>query len=139
MSDQYQQPDYQTNQQPPQQQPPQYQQQQYQQQYQQPYQQPYQQAYYQPNYAQGQRPMKPDNYLVWAILCTILCCLPLGIISIIYSAKVDGLYNSGDYLGAQDAANKAKNFAMWGAIIAAIGIILYIVFIVIFGVACSMK
>ena len=32
---------------------------------------------------------KPDNWLVWAILSTILCCLPLGIVSIIYATKVD--------------------------------------------------
>ena len=52
-----------------------------------PYQQrPYQQAYYQPNYAQGQRPLKPDNNLVWAILCTLLCCLPFGIVSIVYAS-----------------------------------------------------
>ena len=86
---QYQQPQYQ---QPPQyqQQPPQYQQQPPQ--YQQPYQQPYQQAY-QPG---QQPPMKPDNNLVWAILSTILCCLPLGIVAIVYASKVDGLYNQGD-------------------------------------------
>ena len=109
------------NQFPNEQQPPQFQQ---------PYQ---QQPYYQPNYAQGQRPMKPDNYLVWAILCTILCCLPLGIVSIIYSSKVDGLYNSGDYAGAEDASKKAKNYAMWGAIISVIGVVLYILFIVVLG------
>ena len=108
-----------------QQQQQQYQQQQYQQpQYQQP-------PYYQPNYAQGQRPMKPDNYLVWAILCTILCCLPLGIVSIIYSSKVDGLYNAGDFAGAEDASKKAKNYAMWGAIISAIVIVLYILLVVV--------
>ena len=106
------------NQFPNEQQPPQFQQ---------PYQ---QQSYYQPNYAQGQRPMRPDNYLVWAILCTILCCLPLGIVSIIYSSKVDGLYNCGDYAGAEDASQKAKNYAMWGAIISVIGVVLYILFIV---------
>jgi hypothetical protein len=114
-------------------QPPQYQQQPYQQPQ---YQQPYQQGYFQPNYAQGQqRPMKPDNYLVWAILSTIFCCLPLGIVSIVYSSKVDSQYNAGDYVGAQDSANKAKNFAMWGAIIGVVGVILYILFIVVLGVA----
>lgn len=111
------------------------QQQQYQQQQ---YQQPqYQQPYYQPNYAQGQRPMKPDNYLVWAILCTILCCLPLGIVSIIYSSKVDGLYNSGDFAGAEDASKKAKNYAMWGAIISAIVIVLYILLVVVLGFSAA--
>lgn len=89
------------------------------------------QPYYQPNYAQGQgqRPMKPDNYLVWAILSTIFCCLPLGIVSIVYSSKVDGLYNAGDFAGAQNAADNAKKFAMWGAIIGAIGAILYAILV----------
>ena len=96
-----------------QQQQQQYQQQPYQQQQ---YQQPYQQPYYQPNYAQGQRPPKPDNYLVWAILSTIFCCLPLGIVSIVYASKVDSQYSSGDYAGAQNSSNKAKNFAIWAAI-----------------------
>ena len=129
MENQNQQPDQQPYQQQPYQQP--YQQQPYQQQ-------PYQQQYYQPNYAQGQRPMKPDNYLVWAILCTILCCLPFGIVSIIYSTKVDSLYNAGDYMGAQDAANKAKNFAIWSAVSSAIIIFLYIILVVVIGVAGAM-
>ena len=109
---------------------PNWQQQQYQQPpYQQPsYQHPqYQQSYYQPNYAQGQRPAKPDNYLVWAILSTLFCCLPLGIVSIVYSARVDSLYNSGDYFGAQDAANKAKNWAMWSALSCIIIVILAVI------------
>jgi len=109
--------------------------QQYQQQPQQQYQQPYQQPYYQPNYAQGQRPPKPDNYLVWAILSTLFCCLPLGIVSIVFSSKVDGQYNAGDYMGAQDSANKAKNFAMWGAIIGVVGLIIYILLVVFAGFA----
>ena len=101
-----------------------------------PYQQQPQQAYYQPNYAQGQqRPPKPDNHLVWAILS----CLPLGIVSIVYSSKVDGLYNSGDYHGAQDAANKAKNFAIWGAAAGVIGVILYILLFVVLGTAGGLQ
>lgn len=116
---------YNPNQQPNQQQP--YQQQPYQ-----------QQPYYQPNYAQGQqRPPKPDNYLVWAILTTILCCLPLGIVSIVYSSKVDGQYNSGDFAGAQDSANKAKNFAMWAAISGVIIVVLYLILVGV-GVAAGM-
>lgn len=59
---------------------------------------------------------KPDNNLVWAILSTLFCCLPLGIVAIINATKVDGLYNSGDYAGAQEAADKAKKFSMYGLI-----------------------
>ena len=115
-----------------------YQQQPYQQQ-QQPYQQqPYQQeGYYQPNYAQDQQPpMKPDNHLVWAILCTLFCCLPFGIVSIVYSSKVDGLYSARDYVGAQQAADNAKKWAMWGAICGGIVLVIYIIAIIA-GVASS--
>lgn len=90
---------------------------------------------YQPNYAEGQRPPKPDNYLVWAILSTIFCCLPLGIASIVYSSKVDGQYNAGDFIGAQDSANKAKKFAMWAAISGVIVAVLYILLVVVVGVS----
>ena len=90
---------------------------------------------YQPNYAQDQRPPTPDNYLVWAILSTIFCCLPLGIASIVYSSKVDGQYNAGDFIGAQDSANKAKKFAMWAAISGVIVAVLYILLVVVVGVS----
>jgi len=74
---------------------------------------------------QGQQP--PDNYLVWAILCTVLCCLPFGIVSIIYSTKVSGLWAQGQYAEAQAAASNAKKWAIIGAIA---GPIIYVVFTV---------
>ncbi len=91
-----------------------------------PNQQPYQQqSYYQPNYVQGQQPpMKPNNHLAGAILSTIFCCLPLGIVAIIYASKVDGLYRAGDYFGAQDASNKAMNYTLWGVVLGIICIII---------------
>ena len=98
---------------------------------------PDQQPHQQPNDAQEERRPKPNSHLDLAILSTLFCCLPLGIVSIVYAAKVDGLYNAGDFVGAQDAADKAKKFAMWGAIAAVIGIVLYILLIVVLGVAGS--
>ncbi len=59
---------------------------------------------------------KPDNYLVFAIITTVLCCLPLGIVSIIHSTKVDNLWNSGRYAEATAASNQAKQFAIYAAI-----------------------
>ena len=43
-------------------------------------------------YFQGNqnRPLKPESYLVWAILSTVCCCLPFGVVSIVYASKVDG-------------------------------------------------
>ena len=71
---------------------------------------------------------KPDSNLLWAILSTLFCCLPLGIVSIINAAKVDGLYVTGDYQGAQDAADKAKKYALYSAVCGVI--ILVISFII---------
>ena len=66
---------------------------------------------------------KPDNWLVWAILSTILCCLPLGIVSIIYATKVDNLWNSGQQEEAIKASNMARLFfflALGGGVLAVI-------------------
>lgn len=56
---------------------------------------------------------KPNNYLVWAILGTIFCCLPFGIVSIVYASKVDGLWLAGNYFAATEAARKAKTWFWW--------------------------
>jgi hypothetical protein len=97
---------------------------------------PQQTPYNMGNYASpDMRPPMPENYLVWAILTTILCCLPLGIVSIISATKVSTLYAQGDYEGANKASADAKKWAMWSAISAGILIFLYIIFIVILGAA----
>ena len=74
------------------------------------------------------KPSRPDSNMLWAILSTLFCCLPLGIVSIIYAAKVDGLYGSGDYEGAKEAAEKAMKYAQYGAVCFIALIVFYIVF-----------
>ena len=69
----------------------------------------------------------PANNLVWAILTTLFCCLPLGVASIVFAAQVNGKWNSGDFAGAQQSADKAKKFAMWSAIIGVIWIVVVII------------
>lgn len=86
-----------------------------------------------------QMPPQPDNYLVWAILVTVLCCLPLGVASIIYSTKVSSLYAQGDYNGAVDASQKAKKFAMIGGIGGLVFIIVYVIFMIIAGAGAAMS
>ncbi len=58
---------------------------------------------------------KPDNYLAWAIVSTLLCCLPLGVVSIVYAAKVDGAWMSGDQAAAHHYSRQAKQFAIASA------------------------
>lgn len=81
---------------------------------------------------------EPDNYLVWAILVTVLCCLPFGIVSIVYSTKVSGLWTQGRYAEAQSAADSAKKWAIIGAIAGvAAYVIVGILYAFVFAVAVS--
>lgn len=96
------------------------------------------------NYTQPQNPgmppqgPPPDNNLVWAILSTVLCCLPLGIIAIIKAANVNGKWAIGDYEGARRDAADAKKYALWGAIASVTLAIIYIIFVLVIGVGANM-
>ncbi|ROS30488.1 CD225/dispanin family protein [Cellulomonas sp. PhB150] len=87
-----------------------------------------------PPYQGGYGPTPPPNYLVWAILTTVLCCLPLGIASIVFSSQVNSKFAQGDYAGAANSSNKAKQFALWGAII---GLVLGVGWAIVVGVTGS--
>jgi predicted secreted protein len=67
----------------------------------------------------------PNNYLVWSILVTLFCCLPLGIVAIVKSSQVNGLWAQGQYAEAQAAADSAKKFVTWSAIIGVVVIVIY--------------
>ncbi len=77
-------------------------------------------------------PPKPDNYLVWAILSTIFCCIGTGIASIIYASKVNEAYARGEY---EEAIKASKNAKMWALIGAGLSLLIWIVYFAIFGLA----
>lgn len=56
---------------------------------------------YQP---QAQAEPCPPTNLVWAIISTLLCCLPTGIVAIYYALKVTNKYREGDIEGAKRAS-----------------------------------
>jgi hypothetical protein len=64
---------------------------------------------------------KPANNLVWAILSTLFCCIPAGVVSIVYAARVDGAWNRGEYAVAKDASDKART---WAIVSAGVGLVL---------------
>ena len=78
-----------------------------------------------------QMPQKPDNYLVWAILSTLLCCLPFGIVAIVKSSKVDTLWYAGNHAEAIQASNDAKKWSILSAVVGLVGGLLYVIFYVI--------
>lgn len=76
---------------------------------------------------QNQKPARPDTNLVWAILTTIFCCLPFGIVALIYAAGVDTAYASGNYEEALYKSKQAAKWSIWSAVAAAIGWTLYVI------------
>jgi len=89
---------------------------------------------------QGGYPVpQPDSNLVWGILSALLCCLPVGVVSIVYSSKVSGLWMQGRYAEAQTAADNAKKWAIWGAVAGVVGLIIYGVLMVAGGMAGYMS
>lgn len=58
------------------------------------------------------------SYLAHSILVTLFCCVPFGIVAIVYAAQVSSKLAAGDYQGAMNASNSAKMwcwiaFALW--------------------------
>jgi hypothetical protein len=72
----------------------------------------------------------PDNNVVWAILSTILCCPPLGIVAIVKSTQVNSLWTQGEYDAARTSADDAKKFSMWAAIAGIVVGVLWLIFVV---------
>ncbi len=79
----------------------------------------------------------PGNNMVWAILTTLFCCLPFGIVSIVYASKVDNLWAMGNHQAALDAKRKSKNWAIAAAVSALVVTILYVILIVVMGVGLA--
>ena len=74
----------------------------------------------------GPRPNIP-NHLAKAIISTLCCCLPFGIVAIVFAAQVNGKLDAGDFAGAQKTSEQA-NF--WGNLSIGIGLGINLIVIV---------
>ncbi|GAA3560645.1 hypothetical protein GCM10022222_50560 [Amycolatopsis ultiminotia] len=81
----------------------------------------------------------PDNHLVWAILSTVFCCVPFGIVAIVKATQVNTLWYQGFPAEAHRAADEARKWAMWSALSLAIlfGLYLLVVLVVFLIVGAS--
>ncbi|MEZ4650821.1 MAG: GYF domain-containing protein [Candidatus Eisenbacteria bacterium] len=77
-------------------------------------------------YGHTAMPMRnvPNN-MVLAILSTVLCCLPLGIASIVKASQVKAIAESGDIERAEKVAAEAKKWALWAIGLGLLAQILY--------------
>ncbi|MDD4868427.1 MAG: CD225/dispanin family protein, partial [Mycobacterium sp.] len=69
----------------------------------------------------------PNSYLVWSILVTIFCCLPFGIVAIVKSSQVNGLWAQGRYAEAQASADSAKKWVTWSVIVGLVVILINVI------------
>lgn len=86
------------------------------------------------NYNSNQEPLpqKPNNYLALAIVTTILCCLPFGIVAIVKASKVNSLYLMKEYELAEKASADAKKWCVIGIVC---GLVVGIIYVIIYGAA----
>lgn len=70
------------------------------------------------------------NYLVQAILVTLCCCLPFGVVAIVYAAQVNGKLAGGDMNGAMESSRNAK---MWCWIALGAGLVAQCIWLMMFG------
>jgi hypothetical protein len=54
------------------------------------------------------------NYMTQAVLVTLFCCLPLGIVGIIRAGEVNKRLAVNDYAGALAASNSTRSILWWG-------------------------
>ena len=66
-----------------------------------------------------------DSGMIKAVLVTVLCCLPLGIVAIIKSSEVSGKLAVGDIAGAKASAEESHSWSNWGILLTIIFVILY--------------
>ncbi len=88
---------------------------------------------YGPQQPYGAQPPMPDTYMVWAVLVTVFCCLPFGIVSIVKASQVSTLYYQGNYAEARAASRAARNWAIASAVSSGAIVLVYVA--VFFGAA----
>lgn len=78
----------------------------------------------------------PNNQLVPAILTTLFCCLPFGIVSIVKAAQVNSQWASGQFDAARQSAADAKK---WWRVSMIVGLVISIGYVaaIVLGAASS--
>lgn len=71
------------------------------------------------------RPPVPD-YLPWAILATLFCCLPFGVVGIVYAVQASSRRDQGDLAGATAAARSAKTWTLVSFWVGLAALVLYV-------------
>ena len=74
-------------------------------------------------------------YLVFSILCTILCCMPFGVVAIVFAAKINSALSAGNIAEAKECAKKSKTWIIVSAVVGLVVIILAIIWALFIGIS----
>lgn len=78
-----------------------------------------------PAVPESREPM-PPTYMVWAVISTICCCLPLGVVAIVFAAQVSTKYYARDFAGARKASERAELWIIIAIVLGVVSNILYV-------------
>lgn len=73
----------------------------------------------------------PKTYLAEAIIVTLMCCMPLGIVAIIHASGVTGAYYRGNYAEAYRKSQQAGRLVKLGFVLGVVYVMLLSVLIII--------
>lgn len=76
----------------------------------------------------------PKNWLVESILVTLFCCLPFGVVGIVFASQVNTKFAAGDLNGAMLASRDAGRWTKIGFFCGLAVIVLYLALVFLFGV-----
>lgn len=71
----------------------------------------------------------PKTWLAESILATIFCCLPFGIVGIVYAAQVSSNYHAGRY---DEAYRVSRNAGKWTKVSFFCGLAVYLIYILMY-------
>jgi len=77
------------------------------------------------------------TWLVESILVTLFCCMPLGVVGIVFAALAMSARDSGNMAVATQRAGTAKLFTLIGFGIGLVGIIGYVLMVVVMGAGAA--
>lgn len=72
-------------------------------------------------------PANIPNYLVQAILVAIFCCLPFGIVAIVFAAQVNSALAAGNYEAAMESSRKARTWTIVSLVVGLIGVVIWVI------------
>lgn len=70
---------------------------------------------------EGTKPAKFESYFIHSIILLACCCMPFGIVALIYAADAKSKFETGRYREAEEKAAKAKLWCIIGLVGGIIG------------------